>query len=98
MTRQLHRSVVIVGLVGLALFPLAGCDQVANELLDSVQEGYSSVTGTNLFEDIGQSLAGDVSDGWEEPVDDSSWGNPTPYSYSYSYSYSGFESDCWDTW
>ncbi len=79
MARRLRQVLVVLGIGSVTLFQVGGCDTLAGQFLDGVQAGYTSVTGTNLFEDIGKELAGGYVD---QPVDDSYWTDPVPYAYS----------------
>ncbi len=81
MARRLQQILVALGIGGIALFQVGGCDTLASSFLEGVQAGYTSVTGTNLFEDIGAELAG----GWgdvDDPLDCPTCDFESPYSYS----------------
>jgi len=92
MARRLQQILMVLGIGGISLFQVGGCDTLATAFLDGVQTGYTSVTGTNLFEDIGAELAGGSSY-VDEPVDYPTWDVGSPYAYSYSYS--GFVPGYW---
>lgn len=84
MARTLQKVLLVLGIGGASLFQAGGCDTLASTFLEGVQSGYTSVTGTNLFEDLGAELAGGFQ---ESNGSDCSFGcGGSPYSYSYSYS------------
>lgn len=73
MTRTIQKFLVVVGIAGTALLGAGGCDESASGIIKAIEAGYTSVTGTSLFEDLGKGLAGsagtevEVSPPWEEP-------------------------------
>lgn len=85
MARKLQQILLVLGIGGASLFQVGGCDTLASSFLEGVQSGYTGVTGTNLFEDIGKELAGGFgsTDG-TTPSTNSSWGGGSPYAYAYS--------------
>ena len=91
MARKIQTILMVLGIGSATLFQAGGCDTAASTFMQGVQTGYTGVTGTNLFEDMGKELAGGVSGTTDEPVSNGSWGGVTPYSYSYS----GFAPTYW---
>jgi hypothetical protein len=73
MTRTIQKILVILGIAGTTLLQAGGCDTLATQFVQGIEAGYTSVTGTSLFEDIGKGLAGgtgsEVEYGtpWDEP-------------------------------
>ena len=97
MARKFQKILVVLGIGSATLFQAAGCDSTTSQLLQGVQDGYTSVTGTNLFEDLGKQLAGGLgssSTTGSTQANNSSYGGGTPYAYAYS----GFQPNSYWGW
>lgn len=73
MTRTIQKILVVLGIAGTTLLQAGGCDTLATEFVQGLEAGYTSVTGTSLFEDIGKGFADSTG---SEVEFDSPWYEP----------------------